>query len=478
MAPRLTTLNALKLRAYPLAKRKTTIGCTSENDIVICEPTVSRQHALIKRRFRRYWLVDLESTNGTAVNHRPVRNPTLLARGDELSFGAARFVFLESPDTRELTRRISLTGLLAVMAAVFVTTFAVTEYFINRSLLQKFTIPFSSHTDVSKRPAIGGDASVSASRSLSPDKPAVVRPVLPTVTPLSTDSGPDWLRELNHWRTMAGVPLVRDDSYEIRGATAHARYMVKNYLAGNPETPHHEAPSNPWYTPEGGKVAPKGDEYGPGTGSLKSPIYDVDGWTDGAFHRLGLLARDLTAASYGDYCENKVCASVLVLDLHQDSDTDPTWFGKFPEPVMFPSNGATLPETQTTLISDEWPEPLSLSCTGYSRPAGYPITLQFDGRFVPKLLSSGLTRDGVAVPVCGYASDSYTNSDGATQEWGRGVLKGEGAIVLIPREPLKPGAIYTVTVNVQGEADPFGWGSTSPFAGQTRSYTWFFSLAS
>ncbi|HEY1851724.1 MAG TPA: FHA domain-containing protein [Candidatus Binataceae bacterium] len=460
-----------------MVKKKNTVGNGLENDIVISDPTVSRQHALIRRRFRRYWLIDLESTNGTTVNRRPVKNPTPLERGDELRFGAARFVFLKSPDTRELTRRFSLSRVLAAMLALFVTMFALTEFFINRSLLQKLAFPSSGSTDVSSRPLIEG---ATGSPAASADKPGLGGPVPAKAASVSADSEPDWLRELNRWRASAGVPLVDADPDEIRGATSHARYIVKNYLAGNPETPHHEEPSNPWYTPEGGKVAPIGDEaeeYGPGIGTVTSPMHDVDGWVDGAFHRLGLLARNLTAASYGSYCENNACASVLVQASRQDSNADTMWYGKFPEPVMFPSNGSTLTGAQTTLISGEWPEPLSLSCAGYNQPVGYPITLQFDSRFVPKLLSYGLTQNDVAVPVCGYASDSYTNSDGATQEWGRRGLKGNGAIVLIPREPLKLGAVYTVTVNVQGEDDPFGWGPKSTFAGQMRSYTWSFSVA-
>jgi hypothetical protein len=102
--------------------------------------------------------------------------------------------------------------------------------------------------------------------------------------------------------------------------------MVKNDLAGNPGTPHHEEPINPWYTPEGAKAAPNGEEYGLGTVAPKSSIYEIEGWMDGAFHRMGILARDLTAAGYGTYCESGVCAEVLVLDSQSQANTDPMWF--------------------------------------------------------------------------------------------------------------------------------------------------------
>lgn len=274
---------------------------------------------------------------------------------------------------------------------------------------------------------------------------------------------------------MAAAAPVREDSSAVPGARAYARYIVKNYLVRNPQTPHHEDPSNPWYTEEGAKAASKSDVYGPGPRATRSATFDIDGWMDGAFHRLTLIDRDVDAAAYGDYCEAGICAQVLVLDTHSKRDTDPAWFGEFPEPLMFPSNGTTLPAKFATLIAGEWPDPLS--CAGYSRPVGYPVTLQFDYRFVPKILSFTLSRDGTPVVVCGYDSTDYENPVQAAKIWARSVLSGRGALVLIPREPLKPGATYTVTVKVQARSDPFNWGSPSSFAGQMRSYTWSFSVA-
>ncbi len=200
-------------------------------------------------------------------------------------------------------------------------------------------------------------------------------------------------------------------------------------------------------------------------------------WIDGALHRLTLLERGLRAATYGHYCEGNVCAGTLVLDSQAQTDNDPLWFGELPDPVMFPANATTIPSNLSVLIVGEWPEPLSLSCSGYTRPAGYPITLQFDQRFVPKLLSYALTRNGSPVDACGYDSITYENSEKATQNWAREGLKDRGAIVLIPREPLQRGAAYAITVMVEAQSDPFDWGQSSPFTGQTRKYDWSFSVS-
>jgi pSer/pThr/pTyr-binding forkhead associated (FHA) protein len=70
--PRLAALGDTPPRQYRLLKRKLTIGSDSENDIVLADPTVSRRHALLRRRLGRYRLIDLESTNGTFVNGRRI----------------------------------------------------------------------------------------------------------------------------------------------------------------------------------------------------------------------------------------------------------------------------------------------------------------------------------------------------------------------------------------------------------------------
>jgi pSer/pThr/pTyr-binding forkhead associated (FHA) protein len=68
------------------------IGRHPECDIVVDDPTVSRRHAEVRREGGRYVLVDHGSLNGTYVNREP-RDRALLADGDELWVGKARFTF-------------------------------------------------------------------------------------------------------------------------------------------------------------------------------------------------------------------------------------------------------------------------------------------------------------------------------------------------------------------------------------------------
>ncbi|MHB8384621.1 MAG: FHA domain-containing protein, partial [Candidatus Binataceae bacterium] len=67
--PRLIAIGAgAGPRELPLLRRKITVGSAIGNHFVLSEKTVSRRHAVIRRRLRGFDLIDLESTNGTYVN--------------------------------------------------------------------------------------------------------------------------------------------------------------------------------------------------------------------------------------------------------------------------------------------------------------------------------------------------------------------------------------------------------------------------
>ncbi len=71
----------------------TAIGRSSECEIQILNPGLSRRHAVISKREETYWIEDLESHNGTYVNGARVGAPTLLTDGDAVALGTVSFVF-------------------------------------------------------------------------------------------------------------------------------------------------------------------------------------------------------------------------------------------------------------------------------------------------------------------------------------------------------------------------------------------------
>lgn len=78
----------------PIESTLLTIGRGLGNDIILEDARVSRHHAQLRYRARRFWLTDLGSTNGTFVNGERI-NETALRDGDTVSLGGLELTFRE-----------------------------------------------------------------------------------------------------------------------------------------------------------------------------------------------------------------------------------------------------------------------------------------------------------------------------------------------------------------------------------------------
>ena len=79
-------------RAISLERSITTIGRKPDNHIVIKDHHVSRYHAQIRKIKGSYVLMDLESTVGTSINGRKVKQ-AFLKEGDVISIGGSPLLF-------------------------------------------------------------------------------------------------------------------------------------------------------------------------------------------------------------------------------------------------------------------------------------------------------------------------------------------------------------------------------------------------
>jgi hypothetical protein len=77
---------------YPLERGKLVIGRSRECDVRLADPNVSRKHAEVRREGSNFYVVDLESTNGTEVNGRRARRARL-EDGDTILLGSTELVF-------------------------------------------------------------------------------------------------------------------------------------------------------------------------------------------------------------------------------------------------------------------------------------------------------------------------------------------------------------------------------------------------
>ncbi len=76
--------------SYPL-EAIATLGRDVNNAIVVDDPFVSAEHAVLTFRGRVWYLEDLASTNGTFLNGNPVETVAPLGFGDEIQLGEVRF---------------------------------------------------------------------------------------------------------------------------------------------------------------------------------------------------------------------------------------------------------------------------------------------------------------------------------------------------------------------------------------------------
>jgi len=79
----------------PLDSTLMTIGRGLNNDIILEDARVSRNHAQLRYRSRRFWLTDLGSTNGTFINGEPVTERAL-RDGDVVSLGGLELTFRQT----------------------------------------------------------------------------------------------------------------------------------------------------------------------------------------------------------------------------------------------------------------------------------------------------------------------------------------------------------------------------------------------
>jgi hypothetical protein len=95
---------------------------------------------------------------------------------------------------------------------------------------------------------------------------------------------------------------------------------------------------------------------------------------------------------------------------------------------------------------------------------GLPIILQLGaGNVIPYPGLSPVTafsfKQGAAtLESCEFDENNYQNPDSNSQNLGRAVLSTRDAIVIVPRNPLTPGATYTVSVTANSQV--YTWSFT------------------
>lgn len=90
------------------------IGRAPDNELVLKESTISRYHARIFNKAEHWYIIDLQSTHGTYLNDKSIREPTPIKRKDRIKFSDTEVVFegdvIKDKNGAVLLELLTLTG--------------------------------------------------------------------------------------------------------------------------------------------------------------------------------------------------------------------------------------------------------------------------------------------------------------------------------------------------------------------------------
>jgi hypothetical protein len=296
---------------------------------------------------------------------------------------------------------------------------------------------------------------------------------------------------VNYYRAMAKLPPIVDDAAINAGALNHARYLVKNGIAGgdivlDDGQLHFQSPQDafrwevkgkPFYTDDGASAGRNAVVLTARQINLSGADF-VDRLMTMPFSGLIPIVPQFSVAGLGAYCDPGQCAIAIPyrfaleksvrIALYDGPASDRLWnpslglipqeVGRLRTPVEFPPDGATV--NLQSFAGDDYPDPLS-SCPGYKAPTGAPISIQLGQGYGPdgslEVESDFLTRDGVEIETCLITAASYVGRNETATQTGKTGLAAIGAAVILPREPLAPGH-YKVALKEDGKL--YAWGFT------------------
>lgn len=307
--------------------------------------------------------------------------------------------------------------------------------------------------------------------------------VTPFYLKIRDPSGRSALEALADWRERAGLPGVKEDPEWSFKAWLHSRYMILNYPNN---LPHDEDLSQPFAT-SGGKEAAPGNEWIWRMRQNNQPVFppeeqSVNWWIAAPFHRFNLvypwpmtrgfgIYRDVgPAPGYGDgfgrssanlpnlspWTSDRATQEVLFPSPGMRLPLDRFQGGEDPYPI-YPCSNPNIPPKRPFLTQEglTWDD----GAAGVVTPIGFPITVMTFAWQDTQVLEAWVRRvsDGAENPVCAYGSLQYWEEREFWRERGIIGLRGRGALVVIPHEPLTPGETYEVYIRGRVGSEEKTW---------------------
>lgn len=468
---------AVGTRLLLLGRDDATVGSTGGLGLQVADASVADRHAIIRYARGRYYVCDLKSAGGTFLNGRRIRRTQALKHGDNLRFGGGvpyRFI---DPDAVKRRRERHLLGALAVIAAIVVV--GTIDHLAKWNLFSVATLTeiaaWTHPHPAAKRvhapmPAVASAPTRPASIAAAPSVPAAIHvparladassrvgAVATAPPPNPSGSSPtsptSWLDRINFYRAGVGLAQIHDNPALSASVVAHARYLLANFAEDIRGTKpltgaaYEEDAGKGGYTASGATAA-QNVQLAWGCTPYDAAS-QIDHWISAPLHRLAMLNPFLTEAGFGVATGNG-CWVAAILFPPPAEEKKP-----YARAVEFPPDGASM---ALDWISLDSPDPLA-SCPGYERPAGLPITVQLGRRVDTRLSAHSLMENGKPIEHCAFDAKSYLNENPTGQEYGRWNLRNTGAVVLVPRAPLKSRSRYTVSITANDQT--YAWNFTA-----------------
>ncbi len=271
------------------------------------------------------------------------------------------------------------------------------------------------------------------------------------------------LDEVNRYRSVAGIPLLEMDPALNAAATSHAKYFILHKPKGLDA--HSEIPGRAGFT--GVQPWERGAFFGYPFSHYYEDMHFLDDhkravrdWADSVYHRFPIMDPLVEHMGYGYAKQGETSVNVLQIAAMDGSVAEMTVNPNEVHSVMvYPVPGQL--GVPTHWDGNEEPDPYRFFPE--AKPAGYPITIQFPKQYVQssQVYSARITdENGNEVP---FWLLTEVLSNGNRDE------HIAPHIALLPKEDLKSGTRYTVSVN---GAVRIKGGQTLPF-----DKKWWFTTA-
>ncbi|MEZ0348833.1 MAG: CAP domain-containing protein [Thermus sp.] len=281
---------------------------------------------------------------------------------------------------------------------------------------------------------------------------------------------------LREWRTRAGLPGVEENPEWSYRAWLHSRYMAMNYPN---RLPHDEDLTQPFASEEGRSAGRVGNEWGNIEKQNGQPYWPpdqspVNWWIAAPFHRFNLIypwPLRVGSGIYRDVGPVPGYGDGWGRSWSNFPNLSPRTSDRPVREVLFPAPGMRVPlaayqgrESPNPTYPCSHPEAPSqrpfLTQEGLTwddgqgvvrTPIGFPITLMTFAQADTEILEARVVRlsDGAENPVCAYGSLQYWEDRSSWRDAGLRILRNLGAVIVLPHQPLTPGAEYEVHLKAE-----------------------------